>query len=296
MEEKCQVIIYQDDNTKLYLGMITGMKERFSFNPLTILTELSYKNSALELGDFNFDDWDYEKEYAFGTPLALETNERRQYVAVVKGIKKIIRKSYSSQSDISLTDIELLKPFFDITFQFTPITRGKQPNSLISEYKNLHERFVHYSSFSMDTVLDKGIDLYTTHFYQCYSLADILFSILHFLAVKKYKFSKCVHCNRYFATNNLKNIYCNRFSQYPKYEQYTCYDAVKRIRQDIRREHRRIYSNLSAHYYLDKLNEFESSYHNVLNELIEHSNYETIDRCYEVVDKNKWYTKSPKQI
>ncbi|WP_074962389.1 DUF6076 domain-containing protein [Ruminococcus albus] len=122
-------------------------------------------------------------------------------------------------------------------------------------------------------------------------MADILFSVLHFLSINDYKYNRCEHCGRYFATTNLKNLYCDRKSDYPHFEKLTCYEAVKRIRQDIQRKHRQIYKNLSANYLPEQLNKFESEYIKSLEELKKQSNYTNIDNCYKLLDKNRWYTK-----
>ena len=143
----------------------------------------------------------------------------------------------------------------------------------------------------MSTVLKKGSDLYKEYFYQCYTHADIVFSILHFLALNKYKFNKCAHCERFFPTQNLKNLYCSRFSQFPEREKYSCYEAVKRIKQDIKRKHTQIYKNLSENYLPHQLNSFESKYSDVIDELNQYPNYHSINKCYKVVDKKRWYNK-----
>lgn len=295
MKEKYQVIISIDKDTSIPTGRITGTNNTILFNPLYVLTELRYKSDKIALDDFCFDDWDYSEEHAFDSVLQIEDKERRQYVAVVHGIKKLILQSYTTQTNVTLSDVELLRSYFDITFQFTPIAIVKCPKSLLKQERDLHPRFVHYSSFSMNTVLEKGISLYKEYYYQCYTPADILFSIMHFLAINEYKFNKCVHCNRFFATKSYKLQYCARLSEYPSYTTYTCYEAVKRIRQNIKRKYRQIYANLYSNYLHERLIAFTQEYDTCLKELIEHSDYNTIDKCYQTLDKQKWYTHSSKK-
>ncbi|SFD30965.1 hypothetical protein SAMN02910406_03636 [Ruminococcus albus] len=164
MNEICQVHISMDKKRNSFWGLITGFDDNIYFDPFTVLTELRYKPDAIELEDDFFDDWDYSHEYAFGCQLSLSDYERKQYVYVVKGIKKLIKKSYSEHETIRLADLELLKSYFDITFNFTPIATIIKPKSLIPSERIAHNLSVHYSSFSIDHILNIGTKLYS----ECY--------------------------------------------------------------------------------------------------------------------------------
>lgn len=289
--QRCQVLISNDNKSNTLYGSILGFDNEFRFNPLNVLAELRYKDDFVDLDDFYFDDFDYEQEFAFGTPLVLNDQERSQYVAVVMGIKKLLLKSYNEQSCIKLSDVELLQPFYDISFHFTPLITTRNSDSFVPDYREWHQKGLYYGSLPLDTVLEHREKLYTAYLYDCYNMSDVLFSVLHYLALSEYKINRCAHCDRYFATTNYKIQYCERLSQYPKREQYSCYEAVKRIRQDIQRKHRQIYQNLTSNYYWDQLNAFEIEFTNALDEVKAHSDYTTLDKCYEVLDKERWYRK-----
>ena len=80
--------------------------------------------------------------------------------------------------------------------------------------------------------------------YSCHTIADIAFSVLHFLILHGYKLAECEHCGRFFATNTLKNKYCSRYSTFPGYSKYDCYTAKERLVQNQRRRKQSIYDNL----------------------------------------------------
>ena len=115
--------------------------------------------------------------------------------------------------------------------------------------------------------------MFFDYFYQCWNPADILFAILHFLSINNYKFKKCKHCGKYFATNNFKIEYCKNKSGYPNYEKYECGEAVKRIRQQIRRQSELINKNLRTNYLGDDLEKFITGRDILLDKLIKHSDY-----------------------
>lgn len=296
MKELCQVIISQNKDPGIPIGLITGFNNNIYFDPLTVLTELRYKPENVDLEDFYFDDYDYSSEYGFNSIIHLKDTERKQYVAVVKNIKKLILWSYTNKTSISLSTLELLRPYYDITFVFSPTTIVKKIDTPFSHENHLHKRYVHYNSVPLEILLEKGTSLYKEYFYQCYSPADIVFSILYFLSINAYKFNKCMHCNRFFATKSYKTIYCHRLSEYQDFEQYTCCEAVKRIRQDIQRKHSQIYKNLSANYTYQQLESFQKKYLELFEKLKIKSDYDTITKCYQIVNKDKWYSKEAIRI
>lgn len=279
MKELCQIIIYHINDTEDFQAKITGLEKWVTFNPLYILPDI-YANN----GKFNFFNYDFSDIVSLENILNFRNEQREQYHAVLKGIEFLMNISNYEQSEIKPEHIEMLRPYFDITFKFTPIAKVTNPSS--NSFPPIH-----YYSFPIEEVLQKKSSLYYDYFYQCYSPSDILFSILHFLALNKYKFKTCDHCGKYFATTNLKKQYCDRFSEYPGYEKYDCYNAVKRIRQDIQRKHVRIKNNLSQHYMPQRLEDFEKQFFELTADLKKLSNYTNIKKCFEFLDTEKWYKK-----
>lgn len=279
MKELCQIIIYHINDTEDFQAKLTGLGQWATFNPLYLLPDICTNN-----GEFNFFNYEFSNTISLENILKFKNEQRTQYRAVLNGIEFLMKKSNEKQSEIKPEHIEILRPYFDITFKFTPIAKVTNPSS--NSFPPIH-----HSSFSIEEVLQKKESLYYDYFYQCYSPSDILFSVLHFLALNKYKFRTCNHCGKYFATTNLKKQYCNRFSEYPGYEKYDCYNAVKRIRQEIQRKHVRIKNNLNQYYMPEKLEDFEKQFNELIDDLKEHSDYTIIEKCFELLDKKKWYVK-----
>ena len=94
-----------------------------------------------------------------------------------------------------------------------------------------------------DLMIENGNNNYRYE-YKCHSIADIVFSVLHYLIAHKYKFHKCKHCGGYFATQTFKQEYCNRKSPYKGQGHNKCEQAVRDIRQDLRRKYIRTYNRV----------------------------------------------------
>lgn len=150
---------------------------------------------------------------------------------------------------------------------------------------------LHYSQFSFDKALQHNLSECSLFFYECYSLSDVVYSILHFLTINKYKFNKCHHCGQYFATPSNKQIYCPRNSSYRNFEHLSCEQAVRNIFQKIRRKQRKIYRNLSENYHLDNLNNFQRIFEDTFSICKKKPSYINIDKCFDILSSDKWYTK-----
>lgn len=279
MKEICQVLICEKDNKKI--GVITGLGKFLSFNPIIILSDIYETNGNIEV-------WDYKQtaKYNLQKLLHFKKEDKEQFIALNEGIKYLIEQSYLTGSSISPSSLELLRPYYDITLKFTPIAKVQNILEGTASYPPIN-----YDTFTIDKLLGEGEFLFCDYFYQCFNPSDIFFAILHFLSINNYKFNKCKHCGKYFATDNLKIEYCKNKSGYPNYQKYECGEAVKRIRQQIRRQSELIGKNLRTNYLGDDLEKFITGRDILLDELIKHSDYATIDKCFDYFDKNKWYTK-----
>lgn len=68
--------------------------------------------------------------------------------------------------------------------------------------------------------------------YECHDLKEVIFALIHFYIINGYKIIKCNHCQKYYATKNLKQKYCKRFSPivFRKKTYKQCEEAVNYIR------------------------------------------------------------------
>lgn len=90
--------------------------------------------------------------------------------------------------------------------------------------------------------LDEGIK-----FKNVRSITDVVYSILYYYAYNGYKLVKCEHCGRWFVTNTFKNKYCPRKSTFDGYTHLKCEQAVRNISQELQREKKRIYNNMTTY-------------------------------------------------
>lgn len=113
---KFQVIIEKNGHNNAYSGVLFSSKYRINFNPLTILATLNYNDKPSNIDDLYFDDWDYEYEYGFGTKIKIQNRE--QYYKLVLAIRQLIKESIDSHTILDLSNIEVLRIYFDITNTF----------------------------------------------------------------------------------------------------------------------------------------------------------------------------------
>lgn len=293
MEQLCQVIL--NTNSIKPSGSIYGLKHNLSFNPLTILTELNYAPKIARLDDTDFDDFDYHYEYAFDIPLKIDNHN--QYYRVVKAIRKWLLNSYNRQEPLDFYEIDFLKSYFDITFK---LTASKYRTNPVKPYVSLEPDTklipFHYSKYSLDTALNYNLSECDEFFYECYSMSDLVYCILHFLALNKYKINQCNHCGGFFATRTFKQKYCPRNSLYPKYEHLNCEQAIRNISQDFSRKYSSIYNNLLMNYTHEHLNRFYKEYQSAHEAFKKEPSVSNITACYDILLKKKWYTKDSIRI
>jgi len=164
---------------------------------------------------------------------------------------KRLHECFNSQTNISLSEIELTKAMNQFQFTFD-VQLGMKPQN--NSKKNLNKkdeiRYHHlylgshvttefwwkYQKESIDPI---------RFAYTCYSLEEVLFAIWHYLVFHGFtKFNQCHHCGTYFATNSLKNKYCNDNSPYENYTHLDCEQAVRNIKQKLSRRRKIAYNNI----------------------------------------------------
>ena len=268
MKDKHQVLIAFNNETHIPSGLLTSENmSPITFDPTTILPDI------------------INKEFDLGYMLQIPKKEIDQFNHVISGIKNIITISYNQQSTIDLTLLELLRPYYEITYIFSPLSNVE--NQICELY---------YGSFDFEDVIQRKEEMYQGYFYKCFSISDIIFSILHFLAINNYKYSRCAHCERFFATTTYKEQYCPRLSTYPNREQLQCAKAVKIIRNDLQRIHRQIYQRYYAFEDAQVLFDFDNSYSELIADVKTASNYASINKCYDYLQNEKDKIKAQKAL
>ena len=171
-----------------------------------------------------------------------------------------VQDVFDRRNRYSLGEFDLLKLFSELTFNFKLQEReesqiGEEHYTTYAPpkmYKNLVEgghiwekkdeegkvvsKYA-YLDIYFDTTFGimSEIKKYKTdniphrYSYECYSLEDMVYSVLHFLIFNEYKFKQCNHCGRYFVSPDYRPKYCNRNSNYENYTDRSCGHAVKNI-------------------------------------------------------------------
>lgn len=228
----------------------------------------------------------------------------------------------NDNEDISSFDIENIREIFKVLNKILDLPKGIDSLNLISfeELKHIMSLTFHYTVHTnthenkkVPTFETKSLDLLFVQekndkwfTYYCNSIADLVFSILHYYVVNHYKLSKCNHCGNYFATKTLKQKYCNRISPYvdifsqKKSVPTNCEQTVRNIKQQLMRKRNRI-SNKIVHSnnYNDGKTEFYYEFQNKCYEykkaIDEKSSIENIQKYNEylnVIELEKgWLTK-----
>lgn len=247
MKRLCELNIQVEGNS--LQAVITGLKENIYFDPTVVLSELRFTKEPLSpelLFETDFNDTDYALEYAFGNRITIKRTEREQYYKLVTTIKLLLKKSYELNQPLDLKEIEFIKAFYDISFNYTP---SYQVDNFFHKYSSQAPKYVELSAkyyhFSVEEVMKLDVEGIHNYFFECYSVADLVFAILYFLAINKYKISKCKHCKRYFATKTYKQEYCHRKAIYPRYSHLNCEQAIRNISQEFKRGYNRIYLKLN---------------------------------------------------
>jgi len=239
----------------------------FYFDPLTALCDLLdpsvYDENMGRLPKTHvnhpfFTGREYEgedvfmKEYRFTTLLyalsslkSIIVEKKRFSFSELEIAKQVFELTFSCK-----IEFEERNPLYDWGYTINPINGEK-----VYEYHYLPIEYTF--DFDWDQLFAAYEDNAHLFSYTCSNVQDIIYSVLHYLILQNYKFRKCGHCGKYFATKSDKTIYCKRKSPYKGYGRFTsfenieCEQAVRNIRQEIRREKNRVDDSICA---LDRQN------------------------------------------
>lgn len=213
--DKVKYYIAIRDESKKVVGRVSNKAGDYAeFSPLTILGDIVYSVYDIE-SEGNIARVDKEFSILFGFQKIDNTTptESWHYFYAARYLKKIVRVG----KIITMNDMERLKPFLKLEFILT-------------------------------NIIETSISDTRTYLYYCYSKADVLYAILHYLIMNDYKFSECHHCINYFATKTYKQKYCKRKSPCFGYEKYECEQAVREFKRKLARRRKAICNNLSMNY------------------------------------------------
>lgn len=171
-----------------------GFSGNHQFNPLTILGDLiqntkGYFEPRIKeryIADFN---------NAFN--IQCPENEIEDYFNKMQDLRNLFFTDYA----LSIADFERLRYYYGLSFQM----------DFLNSYSEDGFDPLVFGFCTTKKVLELIESENNAAIYQCYSMIDIPFSILHFLLINGYtKFKECEYCGKLFATSSLKNKYCDR--------------------------------------------------------------------------------------
>jgi hypothetical protein len=257
------VTISNEDNMiRGNLQKVDGGDQQADFIPLTVLGDLlkivTYTGTSPHPQDNYSLNEDYNNHPFFlglkykGNPLFQEPFGLKHFFIAVNELNEII----TNDKHISMSEFEILKQFLSLKFTYeiefgkiNPLYElGCRENPINHEIVQKYQYLPLQYTYDYDMNLMFGDNNESVHkfTYTCYKAEDIMFSVLHYLVLLKYKFRKCEHCGNYFATKTFKEKYCTRKSPYtyipskssnpsdknPK--NYECDAAVDLIKNRIR--------------------------------------------------------------
>jgi len=269
-ESKYRIIITNEN------GVIAGRFERFvseascfniDFDPATILCDLpetvDYERHSDNESENYFLNANYSEHpfFAIGLPedILYSRSQSQLHFSWFYDFIVELKELCEQSRNISLSQFEVFKQYFDVRFTYKIEFQEVNPfyneyemdamnGGLYPECEFIYRGLEENRDFTMTEMLDFHGGTPFRHNYSCHSLADIICAVWHYLILHEYKFRKCNHCGKYFATRTLKKQYCDRKSPYPAFEQHNCEQAVRNIKQKLARRKKSAYTYLSNYY------------------------------------------------
>lgn len=302
LKPKYQITITNENQTILgKLQKITNkpiIEEPISFSPLSILGDLCDSRKKIIINgrasyilstDFDLYEIGDKYEYGFGIPMYIFHDYRYAI------LKRTIEQHITGRVKIEKKHMDILRQMFDLHYSYA--SSFKQTWSLhnllpqkIPEYT--YQRF----EFNISNLAEElsTCDAYEHRYvYTCYSVRDVIFSIFHYLIIHDYKFSQCEHCERYYATLNLKQRYCKRTSPISDFSHLECEQAVRNMKQKLSRRKKSVYSNLERNH-PQKMHEFDIEYNKYKQKVDMRSSVNNLQALETFLAKenisNNWYS------
>lgn len=138
----------------------------------------------------------------------------------------------------SLDEFERLRPYYNLTFNYSFVVKNENGINYPMQ--------LGFCEVEPSYLQKTETDHYCI--YECHSMKDGAFSILHYLFLNNYKLRRCEHCEKYFATKKLKTKYCGRYSPYKGYEDKPCGVAVDHILKKIKKRKVNILKYMGNYY------------------------------------------------
>ena len=222
-------------------GNIGGIMNTSHFDPLTILGDILSVSKGF-CNDENCEKIAEEFKHFFGIlDKSFDESEIFEYFEKMRMLRNMI---YCNKY-LSLSEFERLKSFFNLKFHFDIVP---YEHNGWSEQDYLAKNVLRFGFADIADVFENELNNEHIFFYTCYSMEDVVFSVLHYLILNEYKFRQCEHCEKYFATKTFKQKYCTRKSPLEQHSNLECRKAVDHIMKKIKKSKKAIMTNIGNNY------------------------------------------------
>lgn len=99
--------------------------------------------------------------------------------------------------------------------------------------------------------------------FEVQNIKEVIYALLYYYSLNNFKLVKCEHCGRWFVTSTFKKRFCPRNSLIDGYTHLNCEQAVRNIKQTIKRKKDVIYASMTMYqqnYGNDEVNKFLDDY------------------------------------
>ncbi|MDF2872032.1 MAG: hypothetical protein K0R05_3607 [Anaerocolumna sp.] len=291
-----------------------------NFDPLTILGDLrnrklpyEYPNRRLNLNN----SWQslsssYEFEYGFEIPLYVGND--KHYLMFVSELDKIMRlnlcrnlydleemrKLFKIELHCTI-DIEKINPLYDLLLNKNKITKQYIFEEVKYDHGMLNEDLNNYNYLNQNHQFR----------YDCYSVAEIVFSIFYFIVIHNYTFETCALCQKRYAKipTQGKVKCCTRRNQLnlegylsPKKCQANsnpnCTETLELIKEQIRNDKKCIYTHMDR-FGKQNYSRFSDTFDKYQKNLNDNHTVKNLQKLYYLVKKENryiWYLKDGKEF
>ena len=317
---KQYILNIEDIKNEGLVGTIYGLDEfeYVRFNPLTIFTN----SPIITTPNYETNNDECIENIIF-YPNDNYIASKSKYYYLKHLIESSIDNSIINKSELlDIMNLEFLRTYCVVNFKMYYLYKINEDRLTDDEKYNINVE-QKYKTLDIFQVNPKTIDLNINDLsnirieeieynfngiqYRCNNREDLIFCIFHYLVINKYKFNVCKHCEKLFATKNLKQEYCPRNSEYNNFTHLNCEQAVRNITQDIQRKYRQCFKymdskmikefndsddlreRLSEKKKSEYLDSFTNKYSDLKKQLKESPNIENIDLCYKLFNKEILY-------
>jgi|GEM_PF-5291662 len=227
----CRINAYTDE----------GKDKKYAIVDLcTVIGDFIGRASYLPNGTISVKTYDHPF-YLWYDNEEIRMSEEEGLLLVHKNLNDLLTKT-NNLANIDLIEFDKIANIFYA--KVNPDIEYKNDSEILRYLKEENiEAPVYEKPSTIEELYNLDVNTPLHYTYRCNNINQVVFSILHYYVLHKYKITTCKHCKNIFATTNLKNEYCNRNSPYKSkyikqykekgYDRLNCKLAVDNIKQQL---------------------------------------------------------------